>query len=90
MTQDELFEQHLQELEQYVKKYRRFPSKHRIEDHKLLNWMKYVRKQLKAEQLSADRASRFVALLERYGQYRKLNQYSYIKKKSDEGSLFGD
>ena len=80
-THDERWEQNFLELSHFISTHKAFPSKHRIEEHRLLNWMKYNRKLIAANKLSANRQQRFEMLLQSAADYHKLNQYSYISGK---------
>ena len=51
------------------------PSKHRIEEHDMLNWVKANRKTLNAGKMKPERVERFRKLLEMTEQYRRKNQY---------------
>ena len=53
----------------------RNPSKHRIEEHDMLNWVKANRKQMNAGVLRPDREAAFKELLALSEQYRRKNQY---------------
>ena len=53
----------------------RNPSKHRIEEHDMLNWLKANRKALNAGKMKAERVEKFRKLLEMTEQYRRKNQY---------------
>ena len=53
----------------------RNPSKHRIEEHDMLNWLKANRKALNAGKMKAERVEIFKNLLELTEQYRRKNQY---------------
>ena len=50
-------------------------SKHRLEEHNMLNWIKANRKLLNAGSLRADRVELFRGLLSRMEEYRRVNQY---------------
>ena len=53
----------------------RNPSKHRIEEHDMLNWLKANRKKMNAEDLKEPRLSKFKELLAVCEKYRRKNQY---------------
>ena len=53
----------------------RNPSKHRIEEHDMLNWLKANRKALNAGKLKAERGGKFSKLLELVEQHRRVNQW---------------
>ena len=52
MTIEEKWQKHYAEIMAYMETYKRQPSKHRIEDHLLLNWIKYNKKRMAAGKLS--------------------------------------
>ena len=53
----------------------RNPSKHRIEEHLMLNFIKHNRKLLNAGKMKADRVEKFNELLGLVEKYRRKNQY---------------
>ena len=53
----------------------RNPSKHRIEEHDFLNWIKANRKAMNAGKMKAERVEKFRKLLELTEQYRRKNQW---------------
>lgn len=53
----------------------RNPSRHRIEEHDYLNWLKANRKALNAGKMKPERVEKFRKLLELTEQYRRKNQY---------------
>ena len=53
----------------------RNPSKYRIEEHDMLNWLKANRKALNAGKLKPERIEQFNKLLELIEQYKRKNQY---------------
>lgn len=63
------------EVKNFIETNKRNPSKHRIEEHDMLNWLKVNRKHVNAGTLKPDRIERFVELLEMTEQYRRKNQY---------------
>ena len=76
MTQDERWQQQYQQLLDYMHNNQRRPSKHRLEDHKMLNWYKHNKKLFSRGQLSPVRTDKFAQLLKEAENYRHLNQYS--------------
>ena len=54
---------------------KRNPSKHRIEEHDHLNWLKANRKAINAGKMKADRVEKFKELLAMTELYRRKNQY---------------
>ena len=75
MTQDERWIARYDEVMSFIKANHRNPSKHRIEEHDMLNWMKANRKVLNAGTMKAERVEKFRKLLEITEQYRRKNQY---------------
>ena len=63
------------EVKRFIEENKRNPSKHRIEEHDLLNWLKQQRKMLNAGTLKEDRVERFKELLELMEKYKRKNQY---------------
>lgn len=75
MTQDEKWKARYNEVVDFIETNHRNPSKHRIEEHDMLNWVKANRKVLNAGRMKADRVEKFRKLLELTEQYRRKNQY---------------
>ena len=51
------------------------PSKHRIEEHDMLNWVKANRKVMNAGKMQGKRLDLFNEILDLSEEYRKVNQY---------------
>ncbi|MBR1558478.1 MAG: helicase associated domain-containing protein [Prevotella sp.] len=75
MKQDERWIQKFNEVKTYIETNRRNPSKHRIEEHDMLNWVKANRKALNAGTLKPERVEQFRKLLELMERYKRKNQY---------------
>ena len=75
MTQDEKWILRYYEVAEFIESNHRNPSRHRIEEHDYLNWLKANRKALNAGKMKADRVEKFRKLLELTEQYRRKNQY---------------
>lgn len=75
MTQDERWEKRYDEVVEFIECNHRNPSKHRIEEHDMLNWLKANRKALNAGKMKAERVEQFRKLLEMTEQYRRKNQW---------------
>jgi hypothetical protein len=75
MTQEERWRIRYEEVVGFVETKRRNPSKHRIEEHDMLNWLKANRKALNAGKMKAERVEKFRKLLEMTEQYRRKNQW---------------
>ena len=63
------------EVKNFIEENQRNPSKHRIEEHDMLNWLKANRKAMNAGKMKAERVEKFRKLLELTEQYRRKNQY---------------
>ena len=75
MTQDERWIVRFNEVIEFLKRNHKNPSRHRIEEHGMLNWLKANRKVLNAGNMKPERVEKFKKLLEITGQYRRKNQY---------------
>lgn len=61
----------------FMEKNHRNPSRHRLEEHDLLNWIKANRKKMNAEELKAERLSLFKKLLASMEVCKRKNQYEW-------------
>ena len=75
MTQDERWVLKYNEVVEFINTNHRNPSRHRIEDHDYLNWLKANRKALNAGELKEDRLVKFKGLLALCEEYKRKNQY---------------
>lgn len=75
MKQDERWLAKYNEVMEFMETNHRNPSRHRIEGHDLLNWLKATRKKMNAGELKADRVELFQNLLEMGEKYKRVNQY---------------
>lgn len=75
MTQDERWLAKYNEVMDFIESNHRNPSRHRIEEHDMLNWLKANRKKMNAGELKEDRVEVFQKLLEMGERYRRVNQY---------------
>lgn len=75
MTQDEKWILKYNEVMDFIKMNKRNPSKHRLEEHNMLNWLKANRKALNAGKMKLERVEKFKKLQEMTEQYRRKNQY---------------
>ncbi len=75
MTQDEKWQARYEELVSFINTNHRNPSKHRIEEHGMLNWVKQQRKLSNAGKLKIDRINLFNSLLELIEEYKRVNQW---------------
>lgn len=75
MTQDERWHFRYEEVKAFIESEHRNPSKHRIEEHDMLNWVKANRKSLNAGRLKEDRVEAFKRLLEMMEENKRVNQW---------------
>ena len=75
MTQDERWIAKYNEVVEFIETNHRNPSRHRIEEHDMLNWLKATRKRMNANELKPERVEAFRKLLELCEQYRRVNQW---------------
>ena len=75
MTQDEKWIVKYQEVIDFIESSHRNPSKYRVEEHDMLNWLKANRKAMNRGELKAERVERFSRLLELMEKYKRKNQY---------------
>ena len=70
MTQEEY-----NEVVEFIQTNHRNPSRHRIEEHDMLNWLKANRKVMNAGKLKLERVEMFNRLMELMEQYKRVNQW---------------
>ena len=75
MTQEERWQKRYDEVKNFIEANKRNPSRHRIEEHDHLNWLKANRKALNAGKMKQERVEKFRKLLELTEQYRRKNQW---------------
>ena len=76
MTQDERWQIRYQEVIDFIEKNHRNPSKHRLEEHDMLNWLKANRKEMNAGELKSERFLMFKELLALIDENKHKNQYA--------------
>lgn len=75
MTQDERWLAKYNEVVEFIEANHRNPSRHRIEEHDMLNWLKANRKRMNVGELKPERVEEFRKLQELMEQYKRKNQY---------------
>ena len=75
MTQDERWQQRYNEVVDFINSTHRNPSRHRMEEHDMLNWLKSNRKKMNAGSLEKPRLSKFRELLVKVDENKRKNQY---------------
>ena len=63
------------EVKTFIESNKRNPSKHRIEEHDMLNWVKANRKRMNAGEMREERLARFKELLILMQANKHKNQY---------------
>lgn len=74
MKQEERWQKRYEEVE-FISTNHRNPSKHRIEEHDMLNWLKANKKLMNKGEMKGDRIDRFNELLAKIEEYKCKNQY---------------
>lgn len=75
MTQDEKWMIKYEGVIDFIETNKKNPSKHRLEEHNMLSWIKQQRKLLNAGKLKQDRVGKFNELIQLIEQYKRINQY---------------
>ena len=75
MTQDERWIVSYKEVVDFIETNHRNPSKHRIEEHDMLNWLKANRKVMNAGKMKVERVEKFRKILEMTELYKRKNQW---------------
>jgi hypothetical protein len=75
MTQDERWNIKYKEVVDFIEANHRNPSRHRIEEHDMLNWVKANRKAMNTGRMKEDRVEAFEKLLEMMGENKRVNQW---------------
>ena len=75
ITQDERWQKRYEEAKRFIEENKRNPSKYRIEEHDMLNWVKQQRKLVNAGTLKPDRIEQFKELLALIEENKRVNQY---------------
>ena len=75
MRQDERWLVRYNKLKTFIETNKRNPSKHRMEEHDILNWLKANRKLMNAGKMKPERIKMFEELLTLIEQYKRVNQY---------------
>ena len=75
MTQDERWQENYKGVVDFIEANKRNPSRHRIEKHDMLNWVKANRKALNAGKMKPERVEKFKELLALMGECKRVNQW---------------
>ena len=75
MTQDERWLTRYNEVVGFVEANHRNPSRHRIEEHDMLNWVKANRKAMNAGKMRPERVEAFGRLMALMEENKRKNQY---------------
>ena len=76
MTQEERWLTRYNEVVDFIESNHRNPSRHRIEEHDMLNWVKQQRKLVNAGALKPERMEAFKRLMELVEECKRKNQYA--------------
>ena len=75
MTQEDKWEAHYEEVKNFIETNKRNPSKHRIEEHDMLNWLKANCTAMNSGKMKPERVEKFRKLLELIEKNKRVNQY---------------
>ena len=75
MTQDERWTIRYDEVMEFIEANHRNPSKHRLEEHDMLNWLKANRKIMNAGEMNPERVLKFMELLALMEDNKHINQW---------------
>ena len=75
MTQDERWQAQYDRMMTFMNENHRRPSKHRLEEHDMLNWYKHVKKAFAKGNYPPHRIEKFALLQQVANKYRRKNQY---------------
>ncbi len=75
MTQDERWQKQYDDVMEFLAENHRNPSRHRLEEHDMLNWVKQQRKLKNKGDLRPDRAEMLERLLSLWEECKRKNQY---------------
>ena len=75
MTQEEKWNLRFQEVKDFIETNHRNPSKHRLEEHNMLSWIKHQRKLMNSGKLKEERIEPFKRLLGLIEENKRVNQY---------------
>ena len=75
MKRDESWNKKYNELWQFVTDHRRGPTRHHLEEKRMLNWSKYNRKLLNKDELSPEKKLLIERLKALISSFNRVNQY---------------
>ena len=75
MDQDTRWLTRYNEVKEFIEREHRNPSKYRLEEHDMLNWIKHNRKLYSAGVLKEERVEKFKELLALMEENKRKNQY---------------
>ena len=81
-SQEERWKEHFNSVKTFIETNKCLPSRYRIEEHRMLNWLKYNKKMAAAGKLTPQRKEKFEELLAIGTGYHKVNQYTYASGRS--------
>lgn len=75
MKQEEMWQRKYNEVKRFIETNHRNPSKHKVEDHNMLNWVKYNRRVMNEGEMKEGREEAFKKLLLIIDCNKRKNQY---------------
>ena len=83
MTQDERWLQKYEEAMEFMELNHRNPSRHRLEEHDILNWIKHNRKVMNKGERKEERVEMFKVLLSKMEDYNARTNMSSAEIQSE-------
>ena len=80
MTQEERWLIRYNEVIAFIETNHHNPSRHRLEEHDMLNWLKANRKRMNVGEMKEPRLSRFKELLALIEEHKRKNQYEFFSR----------
>ena len=75
MTQDERWMARYNDAMEFMERNHRNPSRRRLEEHDMLNWLKANRKLMNKGEMKGERLEMFKVLLGKVEENKRVNQY---------------
>lgn len=78
MKREDQWDKNYNAIIEFMLEHKRRPSKHRPEDSKKLNWIKYTKKTIVNGKISERRKEKFKVLMDIAERFQRKNQYTYL------------
>ena len=78
MKREDQWDKNYNAIIEFMLEHKRRPSKHRPEDSKMLNWIKYTKRTIVNGKISERRKEKFNVLMDIAERFQRKNQYTYL------------